>query len=54
MSKSDFILKLLDLVFFFFNQTDNIICFVPTFCLYFCLCWGILTFLYRGCYRVWS
>lgn len=47
MTFSDFIVGLLDIVFFCFDKTDNIVVFVPTFCLFFCFCFIILRRLYH-------
>ena len=45
---ADFVIDLLDLVFFLFDKTDNIIIFVPTFVLFFCFTFALIRRLMRG------
>ena len=44
----DFVIALLDLVFFLFGKTDNVVVFVPTFLLFFCFCWSLIRLLMPG------
>ena len=44
----DFVIALLDLVFFLFDKTNNVVVFVPTFVLFFCFCWALIRRLMRG------
>ncbi len=44
----DFMVGLLDLVFFLFDKTDNVVIFIPTFVLFFCFCWSLVGRLMRG------
>lgn len=47
MDLGEFFVGLLDLVFFLFDKTDNIVVFVPTFVFFFCFCWVLLRRLMR-------
>lgn len=44
---SDFMIGLLDLVFFVFDKQDNPIVFIPFVVLFWCLSWAIIRFLMR-------
>lgn len=44
----EFMTGLLDLVFFIFDKTDNVICFIPFVVLMFCLTFGIIRKLMRS------
>lgn len=48
MSMSDFMDGLLDLVFFLFDKTDNVIVIIPFVCLLFCFSFGIIRKLMRA------
>lgn len=39
----EFVSELVRLVFFLFPLTDNVIIFVPTFCLFFAACFAIVS-----------
>lgn len=45
---TDFVIDLLDLVFFLFDKTDNVIVFVPTFVFFFCFSWVLIRRLMKG------
>lgn len=44
---SDFMVGLLDLVFFIFDKYDNVICFTPFVVLMFCFTFGLIRKLMR-------
>ena len=48
MSMSDFMTGLLDLVFFLFDKTENVIVIIPFVCLFFCFSLGIVRRLMRA------
>lgn len=45
----EFVVALLDLAFFPFQHTDNLIIFIPTFVMYWCAGWSILRSLFHHC-----
>lgn len=44
---TDFVLQLLQFAILPFSWTDNIIVFVPTFCLFWCAGWAVVRSLFR-------